>query len=97
MYPKNRDKLKKYADKSIELKGIFIGKKDTRGALFRYIKKEDVKICDHLYIKADVKGLVKYDNVKIKGTVRKYVSMSWQKPLTENYGIFDAEIKKDEL
>jgi hypothetical protein len=93
-YPNDREYLKKNSGKTLELNGVYIQKED-RGILVRYIKDGDNRVTDHLWLKVKTnEGFSKGDRVKIKGTVTKYASMSYQKPLRENYGLSDVVIEK---
>lgn len=99
-YPKNRKYLKKQSGKELELTGVYI-QNDSRGILVRYIQLDNKPIADHLWLDTkEIPKLKKGTTIRFKGVVTKYGSMSYQKNLTESYGIteviYDGQIEGKE-
>jgi hypothetical protein len=93
-YPHKNDSLKMYVGQHIEVTGVYY-KWDNRGVMIKFVNKNKTKLCDHMWLKGMKKPHFKRgDIVKVSGVVEKYGSMSWQKPLTENYSIDKATMKK---
>lgn len=91
-YPQNRDGLKSLSGKTVELDGIYV-MEDDRGVLVKYVDYNKKMMCDHLWIRGCSINASKGDVVIISGTVEKYGSMSYQKKLTENYGLTNVSIR----
>ena len=99
-YPKDRKCLKKHSGKELKLTGLYI-QKDSRGVLVRYIQLDNKPVADHLWLNTEeIPKLKKGTTIRFKGVVTKYGSMSYQKNLTESYGIteviYDGQIEGKE-